>query len=360
MNRQALIKALIPQSVRDGDAYKVADATGLIKLDAMENPFVWPEALQHALGEQLARAALNRYPDPQATEVRQPLRDWMQIPESLEMLFGNGSDEIIALLISNCIATGRAVCAPDPSFVMFKVLANQYRVPFYGLPLDDAHDIDLDRWLAVIEDTRPGLIFVPQPNNPTGNLFETERLKRVVERTEALVVIDEAYTAFTDANYLNWAADAPNVVIMRTLSKVGLAGSRFGLLIGHPDWIDEFDKIRLPYNINALTQVAVRFALEHADVLESQSAAIRDERSRLSEALRVRQLVVWPSEANFVVMQTPPSQARVWFEKLKAHGVLVKCLDGTHPSLADTLRVTVGAPHETDALLNALDQFTAD
>ena len=360
MTRQALIQALIPQSVRDGQAYQVADATGLIKLDAMENPFVWPESLQETLAAQLSRAALNRYPDPHATQVRQPLRDWMQIPESLEMLFGNGSDEVIALLISNCIATGRAVCAPDPSFVMFRVLAHQYQVPFYGLPLDDAHDIDLDRWLSVIEETQPGIIFVPQPNNPTGNLFQTERLQRVVDQTQALVVIDEAYTAFTDANYLAWAEEAPNVVIMRTLSKVGMAGSRFGMLIGHPDWIGEFDKIRLPYNINALTQIAVRFALEHADILESQSAAIRTERARLSDALRMRRIDVWPSEANFVVVQTPPSQARVWFEKLKQHGILVKCLDGAHPSLADTLRITVGAPHETDALLSALDQFTAD
>jgi histidinol-phosphate aminotransferase len=359
VNREALIQALVPQPVRDTNAYQVADAVGLIKLDAMENPFTWPESLQQTLADELARAPLNRYPDPRATEVRQPLREWMGIPDSLEILFGNGSDEIIALLIANCIATGRAVCAPDPSFVMFKVLANQYQVPFHALPLDDAHDIDLDRWLAVIKAQQPGVIFVPQPNNPTGNVFDTARLQSVVDKADALVVIDEAYTAFTDANFIAWADSAPNVVIMRTLSKVGLAGSRFGMLIGHPDWIHQFDKLRLPYNINVLTQIAVRCALQHADMLESQSAAIRAERLRLSEALRQRQLDVWPSEANFVVMQTPSAQARTWFENLKQHGVLVKCLDGLHPSLADTLRVTVGAPHETDALLHAIDQFTA-
>lgn len=360
MNRSTLIANLIPESVRKGKAYQVADATGMIKLDAMENPYVWPESLREKLAQALTDVSLNRYPDPQAQGIREPLRAWMQIPESLDMLFGNGSDEIIALLISNCIASGRAVCAPDPSFVMFRVLSDQYRVPFCGLPLDEAHDIDVDAWLEIVNTQNPAVLFVPQPNNPTGNLFSKERLQTIVESTDALVVIDEAYTAFTDANYLRWAETYPNVVIMRTLSKVGLAGSRFGLLIGHTDWIAEFDKIRLPYNINVLTQVAVRFALEHAEVLESQSAEIRAERARLIDALVARHLNVWPSEANFVVVETPNGQARAWFEGLKRQGVLVKCLDGAHPSLANTLRVTVGAPTESDALLAAIDQLMAD
>ena len=359
MTREELIKALIPDPVRQGDAYQVPDATGMIKLDAMENPYTWPQFFRDKLAQRLIDCTLNRYPDPHAEAVRAPLRQWMQIPETLDLLFGNGSDEIIALLISNLIDTGRSVSAPDPSFVMFQVLAKQYRVPFRALPLDSDFDIDIDGWMDGLMEADPALIFVPQPNNPTGNLFSKDRLAQIVESTQALIVIDEAYTAFTDADYLDWAADYPNVVVMRTLSKVGLAGSRFGMLIGHPDWIAEFDKIRLPYNINVLSQTAVQFALEHTSILEEQSGMIRQERVRLSTLLAQRGYTVWPSEANFVVMDCGDQSARMLFEGLKHHHILVKCLDGSHPRLCNTLRLTVGAPEESDALLAALDQLVS-
>lgn len=357
MTRDELIKTLIPERVRQSHAYQVPDASGMIKLDAMENPYDWPESLQNDLAARMARCELNRYPDPHASAVREPLRQWMGIPSELDVLFGNGSDEIIALLISNLIGTGRSVCAPDPSFVMFQVLANQYSVPFHPLPLDTNFDIDLDGWMDGLLESDPALIFIPQPNNPTGNLFSKERLAQVIESTQALIVIDEAYTAFTDADYLDWAVRYPNVVVMRTLSKVGLAGSRFGLLIGHPEWISEFDKVRLPYNINVLTQTAVQFALENANVLEEQSQKIRAERTRLIDKLTSRGFRVWPSEANFVVMECGDQSAKHLFESLKQHRILVKCLDGAHPRLANTLRLTVGAPEESDALLSAIDQL---
>lgn len=359
MTREELIQALIPDRVRQGAAYQVPGATGMIKLDAMENPYTWPQSLRDKLVQRLVDCTLNRYPDPHAEAVRAPLRQWMQIPETLDLLFGNGSDEIIALLISNLIDTGRSVCAPDPSFVMFQVLANQYRVPFRALPLDSNFDIDIDGWIDGLMEADPALIFIPQPNNPTGNLFSKDRLAQIVESTQALIVIDEAYTAFTDADYLHWAVDYPNVVVMRTLSKVGLAGSRFGMLIGHPGWIAEFDKIRLPYNINVLSQTAVQFALEHASILEEQSGLIRQERVRLSTLLAQRGYTVWPSEANFVVMDCGDQSARMLFEGLKQHHILVKCLDGSHPRLCNTLRLTVGAPEESDALLGVLDRLVS-
>lgn len=359
MNRSAYIERMVPAAVRAGRPYAVPDARGLIKLDAMENPYGWPTALQQSFAATLGGCALNRYPDPRAEAIRAPLARWLGMPESLDMLFGNGSDEIIGLLVSLLIGSGRSVCAPDPSFVMFRVVASQYQVPFQALPLDEAFDIDVAGWQAALSESNPGLIFVPQPNNPTGNLFDSERLRQVIAFTDALVVIDEAYTAFTDSDCLDWADRYPNVVVMRTLSKVGLAGARFGMLIGAPEWIEEFDKVRLPYNINSLTQAAVVFALKHADVLETQSTAIRKERARLTDLLEKQGFKVWPSEANFVVVDAASQglDATALFEGLKAKGVLVKCLHGSHPRLAHTLRVTVGQPTETDVLIEALDQL---
>ncbi|MBU29431.1 MAG: histidinol-phosphate transaminase [Gammaproteobacteria bacterium] len=355
-----MIQLLIPERVRLGAVYHVQDATGMIKLDAMENPFVWPSCLRAQYAERIAKCSLNRYPDPYASAVRVPLRQWMGIPETLDILFGNGSDEIIALLISSLIGSGRSVCAPDPSFVMFKVLADQYSVAFRALPLDSSFDIDLDGWLACLRKTDPAVIFVPQPNNPTGNLFSRERLAKIVESTQALVVIDEAYTAFTDADFLDWSVTYPNVLVMRTLSKVGLAGSRFGMLVGHPAWISELDKMRLPYNINVLSQTAVQFALEHAQILEEQSYCIRKERTKLTHELEKRGFNVWPSEANFVVVKCEVDKARPIFEALKLRQILVKCLDGSHPRLKDTLRITVGSSEEINTLLTAIDQLVAE
>ena len=359
VTRDELVRALIPDRVRQGAAYQVPDATGMIKLDAMENPYTLPKLMRYELAHRLADCAMNRYPDPHAKAICAPLRRWMEIPDTLDLLFGNGSDEIIGLLISNLIGTGRSVCAPDPSFVMFEVLADQYAVPFRALPLDSEFDIDSDGWIDGLMEADPALIFIPQPNNPTGNLFSKDRLAKIVESTQALIVIDEAYTAFTDADYLDWAIRYPNVVVMRTLSKVGLAGSRFGMLIGHPDWIVEFDKIRLPYNINVLTQTVVQFALERAPTLEEQSGKIRQERRRLTTLLEERGFSVWPSEANFVVVDCETHSARSLFEGLKQYRILVKCLDGSHPRLANTLRLTVGAPEESNALFGALDQLVS-
>lgn len=357
MNRDQFIQRIIPQSIIESAAYQVVDSTGMIKLDAMENPYSWPDSLRSSLANRLAACELNRYPDPSARAVRTSIKSWMKIPNALSVLFGNGSDEIIALLISSLIGSGRSVCAPDPSFVMFKVLAKQFRVPFHALPLDEEMDLDTGQWIEGLNSNDAGIVFVPQPNNPTGNLFTDDRLRAVVESTDALVVIDEAYTAFTDADYIDWAEKYPNVLIMRTLSKIGLAGSRFGLLIGAPEWISEYDKLRLPYNINTLSQAAVVFALEHSEILEEQSAAIRSERQRLTLELGHRNVKVWPSEANFILVEMPKGRAFEIFEGLKSVNILVKCLDGVHPALADTLRITVGIPCESDAMLMVLDQL---
>lgn len=357
MKRDELIKELIPESVREALAYRVPEASGLIKLDAMENPYDWPIELKTELANRLSNAPLNRYPDPQAKALRPKLRRYMNISDDLDILFGNGSDEIIALLTTNYISTKRSICAPDPSFVMFRVIAEQYRVPFFALPLTASFDIDIDAWVKLLAEKNPGLVFVPQPNNPTGNLFSKQCLEKIICQSHALFVIDEAYTAFTDADYLSWAKQFPNVVIMRTLSKVGLAGSRFGILIGAPEWIREFEKIRLPYNVNVLTQEAVRFYLENIEVLEKQSADIRTERARMVTLLQKIGVTVWPSEANFVVAEFPEGQALSIFSGLKENGILVKCLHGSHSRLANTLRLTVGQPNETDVLVDVLSSL---
>lgn len=203
---------------------------------------------------------------------------------------------------------------------------------------------------------RPRLIFLACPNNPTGNLFDEASLRAVLEAADALVVIDEAYLAFASRDHGALLDEYPNLLIMRTLSKLGLAALRLGYLIGDPRWIAEFDKIRLPYNIGTLNQVAAEVALEHFDVLDAQTRLIVSERARLLVRLQAdARLHCWQSEANFLLVRPHAASARTVHAGMARRGVLVKCLDGGHPLLANCLRLTIGAPPENDAMLAALD-----
>jgi histidinol-phosphate aminotransferase len=210
--------------------------------------------------------------------------------------------------------------------------------------------------LAAIEQHRPALTYIAYPNNPTANLFDegiVERIVAAVGRQQGLVVFDEAYQPFSSRTWLPRLAEAEHVLVMRTLSKFGLAGVRLGYLCGHAALIDEIDKVRPPYNVSVLNAEATLFALAHADEYARQAALLRAERGRLQTALAALPGVTpFPSEANMILVRVP--DARVAFEGMKSRGVLVKHIAGLHPLLANCLRLTVGTPQENDAMMQAL------
>jgi histidinol-phosphate aminotransferase len=206
-----------------------------------------------------------------------------------------------------------------------------------------------------MEAEQPAIVYLACPNNPTGNLFDEATVREVIEAAPGLVVIDEAYAPFTDATFMGVLGEYDNLLVMRTVSKMGLAGLRLGFLAGPPAWLEEVDKVRLPYNINVLTQVSAEFALRHKAVFDEQTARIRTERARLAEALAALPgVTVFPSQANFLLIRTPAGRASAWFEGLKARGILIKNLHGAHPLLEDCLRITVGRPEENAAVAEAL------
>lgn len=351
----ARIQQWVRPEIRVLSAYHVPPAQGMLKLDAMENPYRWPDDMVDAWLEKLRAASINRYPDPVAAPVRDGLRREMGVSAEHDILLGNGSDEIIQMLALAVNGRGRCIMAPEPGFVMYRMIATLIGLDYVGVPLAADFDLDLDAMLASVKQHQPALIFLALPNNPTGNVFSVDRVRAVIEAADGLVILDEAYTAFTDADHLSFAEDYDNVLVMRTLSKVGLAGLRLGLLIGDAAWLAELEKIRLPYNVNVLTQMSAEFALENFQIIRRQTALIRAERERLTSELRgIAALQVWPSEANFVLVRTPEGRARPIFESLKQQHILVKCLDGSHPQLRDCLRLTVGEPGDSDQLLAAL------
>ena len=347
---------LVRPEIRALSAYHVPDSAGLIKLDAMENPYPWPEALKAAWLETLRAAELNRYPDPQGRAVQAALREAMGIPADMGLLLGNGSDELIQMLALTVAGPGRTVLSLDPGFVMYRMIALFAGMDYVGVPLRaDDFSLDLPAVLEALERHRPALTYIAYPNNPTGNLFDPAAIAQIIAAAPGLVIVDEAYAPFTDASFLPRLGEWPNLLVMRTVSKMGLAGLRLGYLAGPPDWLTEIDKTRLPYNINVLTQASAAFALAHKGVLDQQTATIRAERTGLFEALAaIPGLRPYPSEANFILVRLPEGQATPTFQGLKARGVLVKNLHGAHPLLTDCLRITVGTPQENAAFLEAL------
>ncbi|WP_295396226.1 histidinol-phosphate transaminase [uncultured Thiodictyon sp.] len=351
-----LIAQLVRPEIRALGAYHVPDPAGLIKLDAMENPYTWPLELQSEWLEVLRGASINRYPDPQGQIVQDALREAIGIPAGQGILLGNGSDELIQLLALTVAAPGRKVLSVEPGFVMYRMIALFAGLDYVGVPLAAADfSLDLPAVLEALERERPALTYIAYPNNPTGNLFDEADVCRIIESAPGLVIVDEAYAPFTDHSFLPRLGDWPNLLVLRTVSKMGLAGLRLGYLAGPPAWLHEIDKTRLPYNINVLTQVTAAFALRHRAVLDAQTQAIRVERGRLFAALAaIPGVHAYPSDANFILLRLPAGRADAVFAGIKQRGVLVKNLNAAHPSLRDCLRVTVGMPQENDAFLAAL------
>jgi histidinol-phosphate aminotransferase len=350
-----LVARWVRPQIRDIAAYHVPPAAGLIKLDAMENPYPWPEEMVAEWLEVLRGAELNRYPDASAARLKQALREFMAVPEGMEIVLGNGSDELIQMVQLALAGPGRSVLAPTPSFVMYEMIAAFTGLEFVGVPLDGDFSLDADAMCAAIVRHQPAVVFLAYPNNPTGNLFDSRAMERVIRASAGLVVVDEAYDAFSGETFMDRLGEFDNLLVMRTVSKLGLAGLRLGVLAGRPEWLAEFDKVRLPYNINALTQLSAEFALRHRDVLDGQVAAVCAERARLAEALGgMPGVEVFPSRANFILFRLPDRDAGAVFGALRESGVLIKNLHRPATPLAGCLRVTVGRPAENDAFLQAL------
>ncbi len=275
----------------------------------------------------------------------------MDIPNELGVLLGNGSDELIQLMALAC-ETGDTVLSFEPSFVMYEMIAKFTRLNYKGVLLDGNYEINLDVTLNEIIRTQPKLIFIAYPNNPTGNAFDRESIHAIIKESEALIVVDEAYYAYSEDSFLNEVSNYPNLVLLRTISKVGFAGLRLGLLIGSQDTIRELDKLRLPYNINSLTQASANFLLKEKEQIVANADIIIDERQRLFDELSIMTSVkVFPSQANFLLIEV--DDAKSLFEFLKANGILVKSF-AMHPQLSNCIRVTVGDPSENNEFLEQI------
>ena len=353
--------ARIRQDVQSMHAYAVQDSAGLLKMDAMENPHRLPPELQAELGRRLGEVAINRYPGARVDELKAALHAWAQPPEGWSLMLGNGSDELISLLAMACDIPGASIVAPVPGFVMYPMSAQLQGLAFHGVPLTADFALDEAAMLAAIAQHKPAILYLAYPNNPTGTLWDAGVIERLIAAQGAqggLVVMDEAYQPFAARSWIENARAAPekhrHVLVMRTLSKFGLAGVRIGYMLGDAGLIAEIDKVRPPYNISVLNAECALFAIEHADVFAAQAADIRAERARLIDALaRLPGVMPFPSEGNMLLVRVPDAVKA--FDGMKARRVLIKNVSKMHPLLANCVRLTVGTADENAQMLAALE-----
>jgi len=336
------------------NAYHVPSSADMVKLDAMESPFPLSDELTSQYLDYLADAQLNRYPSPNADELQQTLRELMDIPDEFGVLLGNGSDELIQLLALAC-DTGDTILSVAPSFVMYGMVAKFTRLNYQSVALTNDFEIDADAMQKAIQIHNPKLIFIAYPNNPTGNMFNHATIERIITSTKAMIVLDEAYYAYATDSFLTDIAKYPNLVLLRTVSKIGFAGLRLGLLIAAKDTVKQLDKLRLPYNINTLTQVSANFLLQEKEIINANASIILAQRQILFDALvKTKVLKVYPSQANFILFKAP--NANVLFEFLRDNGVLIKNLSTTK-QLTDCLRVTIGTLKQNQKFINIVKSF---
>lgn len=366
---QNKILSHIRQDVQSMHAYAIQDSAGMVKLDAMENPYTLPPALQAQLGERLGQLAINRYPGVRVEDLKTALRSYAQVPEGYGLMLGNGSDELISLLAMACDTpapagsgqqSGGKILAPLPGFVMYAMSAQLQGLQFIGVPLTADFELDERAMLAAIEKEKPAITYIAYPNNPTANLWDEGVIKQIIAATAAyggMVVMDEAYQPFSSKSWMQQIHTAPeqnaNVLLMRTLSKFGLAGVRLGYMTGPQALVNEIDKLRPPYNISVLNCECALFALDNKAVFAAQAQEICAQRALLLEAIaQLPGAQPLPSDANMFLVRV--ADAAKTFAGMKERGVLVKNVSNLHPLLANTLRISVGTPNENTQMLAAL------
>lgn len=354
------IQEMVKKDIRKLIAYKPEEISCPIRMEANENPYTINSSLKDSILDSISKVPLNRYPDSLATDLRDIISKKSGIkPENV--LIGNGSDELIQMLITAFCEKEDKVLFPVPTFSMFGIIAKSLGVNKIEVPLDSEWDIDLAEVKKSHEMNLPKIIFLSTPNNPTGNCFSETKILDIMEKASSLVVVDEAYADFYGKTFIDQLNLSENLIILKTLSKIGMAGLRVGYLIASKEIIKILHKVRLPYNSNSLSQAAAKVILENNEIMESQVQKIIKGREFLLEELKKLQdegsITPFPSDANFILFRTNKN-ANVVHKKLTEEGVLVRNLNSEGP-LKNCLRVTVGLPEENEAFVKALKKAAA-
>lgn len=326
----------------------------IIKLDGNENPYGCSPKVARALAEY---DGFNRYPDPLQQETRSLLSSYVNVPPESLML-GMGSDELIDYLLRLYLEPGDEVIQLPPTFGMYAFSTQVCGGRVVSVPRGEGFQIDLDGIEKALT-PRTKVIFVDSPNNPSGLVTSTDQVERLLS-TGRLVVVDEAYAEFSSVTAVPLVAKHPNLVVLRTFSKwAGLAGLRVGYGVFPPDVIRQLWKMKQPYNLNVAADVAVRASLADLEYLQGNVEKIIRERERLLSSLASFDfLKVYPSEGNFLLCDLLKGNAEELVDFLARRGIIIRYF--RKPRLMNSIRISVGLPEHTDAIVSALREWRAE
>lgn len=341
--------------VRQLVPYETKHMPECIKLDANENPFPWPAGMREALFSE--KLAFNRYPDGMGQDLKTRIAKYTATsPEGI--LIGNGSDELIQLILLTFGGLGKSLIIHPPTFGMYQISARLTDTAVVQVPLLNGLDLDTEQMLKEAQAPEAHIIIVCNPNNPTGSLFPREEILRLVRESGKIVVVDEAYAEFSGETLIPELENYPNLVIMRTFSKAfGMAGLRLGYLLGQPKIISLIDKVRPPFNVNLFSQKAGILALDYLNEYQGQIQQIKVETQKLQDALTlVPNVTVYPTRTNFILLK--PDNPDQWASELLKRGFLVRNM-GMLPSFGKCLRISAGLPEENERFIRAVGEISA-
>ncbi len=351
---KCLMNSFFSSEIQDLHSFPKPPFKRQVRLNANESPYRTSSKVSYEISRQIGAAELNRYPDPYACELRGKIgenigfdRDWI--------LVGNGSDEIISILITAFGKRPGKVCFPVPTFPMYHVCTVCEKQNSMTVPLTPLFDIDLEQFLGRVDEEKPDLIVFAFPNNPTGNCFSQDSISRVIDEVSCPVVLDEAYYEFSKKTFLPKLKTAENLIVVRTFSKIGFAGIRLGYMLGHPHVISNIQKAKLPFNVNSITQEIGKVVLSNWDSVLKSADEIVQERQRVFDALKTNSaLTTFKSDANFIMFK-PCFSPKGLMSFLESNNVFIKSLGG---SLEGYMRVTIGTGLENDIFLSYLKKYT--
>ncbi|MEK6681563.1 MAG: histidinol-phosphate transaminase [Nitrospirota bacterium] len=355
------IKKLIRKEVLGLKAYEVKDIPAKIRLDAKENPFPLPPEFKKSVLNEAEGILLNRYPDSKLHDLRKVISSQLNVKED-EIMIGNGSDELIQMIVTAFGGFPERFLYSVPTFSMYGIIARAQGQQVIEIPLNENFDLDVEKIIAAVKKKRPRVIFISYPNNPTGNCFSEDRILKIIKECRGgmhsaptVVVVDEAYYNFSKKSFIPYLKKYKNLMILRSLSKIGLAGLRVGILIADKGIVSELNKVRLPYNLNSYSQVIARFVLENRGPIDEQIDIIISERERMMEEMKgISGTRAYPSDSNFIFFKVKNAE-RV-YKGLIDRGILIRNVNGKG-HLKDALQVTIGTPDENMEFLKALREL---
>lgn len=353
-NKRGDLSSRVRSDIAELKAYSVPHYKCSVKLDGNESPFDLPSDIREKVQDKLSTVLLNRYPDPGADVLRAKLGNMSGVQPD-QIVLGNGSDELIEMIIRAFAGGSGKVLIPVPTFSMYKLSAVTLGCEVIGAELDRNFDLDLDLFRKHIEQDDPDVIFLASPNNPTGNCFSREKIIQIIESATGVVVVDEAYCDFSGVTFLDQLSDYPNLIILRTMSKIGFASLRLGMLYASAEVTKTINKIRLPYNINSLSQAVAETVLENNEALRSNISTIIAERRRVFERMKIIPgIELYASDANFILFKI--NNADRIYKDLIEKDILIRNFNSPG-RLENCMRVTIGTTEENDAFLKALTEI---